>query len=177
MAVLMGTTLALPFYFQLIGELSVGETGLVLLVPAVALVIFGMLGSRLCTWFGDRKVALVAAAVSAVIRRILPPLVAAGQPVVDVAGGLLRRGSLHGPVLTTVLQDGHVLLPADLNAAVRAIGMTSGVAIYEASLSAYAPSGVRVSICLEHQTTIWTGSSRRSCSPWHCPSWRSSPYP
>lgn len=35
-----------------------------------------------------------------------------------------------------------------INTTVRSIGMTSGVAIYEAVLSAYAPSGVRVSLML-----------------------------
>lgn len=68
-----------------------------------------------CYGVGTGEVALVAAAVSAVRGRILTPLVAAGQPAVDVAGGLHRRGSLRGPVLPTMHQDGHVLLPIDLS--------------------------------------------------------------
>jgi len=156
MAVLMGTTFVLPFYFQLIRGLSVGGTGLVLLVPAVASVIFGMLGSRLCTGFGDRKVALVAAAVSAVIGfgyyllslQLDSPLWM--WLVVSFVGG--ASAGLFSPPCTKMVMSCCPLTSVGagsaINTTVRSIGMTSGVAIYEAVLSAYAPSGVRVSLML-----------------------------
>jgi len=146
MAVLMGTAFVMPFYFQQVKGMSVADTGLVLLVPAVAAVLFGLGGARLCYRFGDKKVALVSAGASALIGLLY--IMAVGSDytlevwlVIMFAGGA-AIGLFTPPCTKMVMarcSGAKVGCGSAINTTMRAMGMTAGVAIFEAILAEYTP--------------------------------------
>jgi EmrB/QacA subfamily drug resistance transporter len=152
MAVLMGTTFVLPFYFQLIMGMNAGVTGVILLVPALASVVFGLLGPRLCLRFGDGKIAMVAAGLSALVGvgyYLLTAMTGSALwpwLVVSSIGG--ASAGLFSPPCTKLVMsrcpDSRIGAGSAINTTLRSIGMTTGVALYEAILSTDSPVGARV---------------------------------